>query len=213
MKTTFVSSVIPSVLSCFLGIVLSTACSYDKQDDELSYNLDNIKVLAETYAADNLLKDRTNWIPGSLFPTKYGYEEVDYVVFSQKGVISLNPLFFRSDLVPEEYVSFTGLAPERSFELLIKMDPKKITRRGDGLTFNLKKVEAEVEFTSAYCCLGFSNTQTVLLTVSGSLTAQDTTDGIVHYVGNLTLLIELPGNQTLTLKYTELYYNQYLDLG
>lgn len=61
-------------------------------------------------------------------------------------------------------------------------------------------------------CLGVSNTQTVLLTVSGNLTAQDTTDGRVHYAGNLILSIELPDNQTLTMKYTELYYNQYLDL-
>lgn len=202
-----------SVLYCFMIIALSTACSYEKLDDEQSDNLDNIKMLAETYDTDNLLKDRTNWIPGSLFPTKYGYEEVDYVVFSQRGVVSLNPLFFRSTMVPEEYTSFSGLAPERSFELLIKINPERITPRGDNLTFNLKKVEAEAEFTSAYCCLGFSNTQTVQLTVSGDMTAQDTTDGIVHYVGNLVLSLEFPGNQTLTMKYTELYYNQYLDLG
>lgn len=200
-----------SSLFLFLIILLSTACSLQKLNNEL--DLDNIKVLAETYDADYLLKDSTNWIPGFLFPTNYGYEEVDYVVFSQKGVISLNPLSFGSTLVPEEYVSFSGLAPERYFKMLIKTDGEKVSPKGNELNLNMRKITAEAEFSSMYCCLGFSNTQTVLLTVSGNLTAQDTNDGILHYAGNLIVSIEFSDNQTLTMKYTELYYNQYLDLG
>lgn len=199
-----------SMLFLFLIIVLSTACSHQKLDNEL--DLDNIKVLAEAYDGEYLSKDKTNWVPGFLFPTESAYEEIDYIVFSQRGVVSLNPFFFRSILVPEEYVSFSGPAPERYFELLIKIDGEKVSPKGNELNLNLRKVPAEVEFSSMHYCLGVSNIQTVLLTVSGNLTAQDTTDGRVHYAGNLILSIELPENQTLTMKYTELYYNQYLDL-
>lgn len=123
-----------SSLYLLLTISLSTACSFQKFDNEISVDLDNIKVLAETYDADYLLKDRTNWIPGFLFPTNYRYEEVDYVVFSQRGVVSLNPFFFRSILVPEEYVSFSGPAPERYFELLIKIDGEKVSLRATNST-------------------------------------------------------------------------------
>ena len=187
------------MLFLFLIIVLSTACSHQTLDNEL--DLDNIKVLAEAYDGEYLSKDKTNWVPGFLFPTESAYEEIDFIVFSQRGVVSLNPFFFRSILVPEEYVSFSGPAPERYFELLIKIDGEKVSPKGNELNLNLRKVPAEVEFSSMHYCLGVSNTQTVLLTVSGNLTAQDATDGRVHYAGNLILSIELPDNKAIKILY------------
>ena len=201
-----------NALAAIFFVALSSACSYNPlPENDPSDNFENLKIMAETHNANLLSKNKTNWIPGDLFPTAYGFEEQDYVVFSQVGVISLNPFFIRSTMVPEQYQTSSGCAPERSFQLLVTPDDKSFSQNGNKLTVNIKDAKAQVVFKSGYNCIFISNTQTVSLSIVGSLEALDTTDGVVHYAGNLDFSIELPNKQSVPMKLTELYYTSSLD--
>lgn len=202
-------------MSCFkvynllLGAFLLTsmsACSYKLQSDDPLDRLDNLKFLAESSDINLLSKETTNWIPGSFFPTEYGYEELDYVIFPQSGVVSLNPTYIHCTLIPEQYRSFNGVAPERSFKIIIKPEEHLFSQDDGKLSLCTRESKAEVVFQSGYDCISILNSQEAMLSIIGGNMISDVNNQVIHYVGDLEVLVELPGGYNLTLKYTDLYY-------
>lgn len=190
-------------LASFLLTVLS-ACTY-VHDKSSSDSLDNLKIMSEFSDVKLLSKETTNWIPGNLFPTEYGYEELDYVVFSQSGVLTLDPLCIQSSMVPDEYQSTDGVAPERSFKIIIKPEDCSYSQEEGNISFGINNSNAEVEFQSGYNCIMIPNTQAASLSISGNVEPVDTIAGMIRYVGDVVVVIALQGGDNLTLRFTELF--------
>lgn len=196
-----------SVLAMFLLI----GCSPQELPGNDPYaNIENLKVIAETSDADLLSIDSTNWIPGDCFPVAYGYDQFDYVIFPQKGEISLNPFYIKCWMIPEQYQSFSGIAPERSFLIHISPEDISYSHNGKTLSINAKHTQAKVVFASYYGDIVIPNEQDVIISLSGEMKEKTTTEGIIFHEGEIavTFVTEKPNKQNHTIKFTELtYYN------
>lgn len=174
----------PMHIACWLiPVLFLLACS----SDELPRNL------------------QTNEVPGHLFPTEFGYEEEERIVFPQIGNMSLNPFFIKSMMVPEEYQDHTGPAPEKSFKVTISSDDRPFAAREKELSINAKDIEAKISFESGYGDLTTENTSDAEITVTGKLTSRDTTDNMIHYAGKLDISVKLPDKGVLSFCFTDLY--------
>lgn len=192
-----------SLLISFLVVILFSACACERvYDDDFPDDMDKLSLMAGTDDINLLSRKITNWVPGSLFPVAYGFEEPDYVIFPQEGSVSLMPFAVYNMMVPVQYQDYTAVAPERSFVLNI-VSEQSFSNNGKTLSVDLNNVKAQVVFQSGYGCVQIPDRQTVSLSASGNMEKKEMDDGI-RYVGNIVLTIQLSDGQNLTLKYTDL---------
>lgn len=149
-------------------------------------------------------KSETNWIPGNLFQDV----TADYIVFPRNGILEISEegAYFIMSMVPFEFSDFTGVAPERSYKVIMQLNHLSVSQ--DGIQYSIKcdNTPGTVNFDTANYCIISRNSVSATISISGELSEKSKTQQSVQLSGNANISLKLSAGETINLSFKELDY-------
>lgn len=143
-------------------VFLARSC----QDQLDAYSAQGVVILSEISDDNDVIlenKSKTNWIPGNLFQDV----TANYIVFPQNGILEISDgeAFFVMSMVPFEFRDFTGVAPERSYIIIMQLRHLSVSQ--DGIHYSMKgdNTPVTVNFDTANGCIISSNSVSTTISI------------------------------------------------